>query len=110
MPEKVRYRAGCAEHLGVPAGSLSSFLAWVSIIRIAPVLIGDARTEFARCVHPGSLLALGFFTGPVLRLFDHGRPHGAILARRRQPRSGSVWKDDPPLTTQPTRRTDGRHT
>jgi SAM-dependent methyltransferase len=140
----VTYRVGRAEDLGVPGGTLGGVLAWYSLIHTDPTLIGDALTEFARCVRPGGNLALGFFTGSALKPFEHAittawfwpvdqlqqkveeagftvthtetrsdpgsRPHGAILARRRQPRSSSVWKDDPPLSTWPTRRTDGRHT
>ncbi|AWT26363.1 putative methyltransferase [Corynebacterium provencense] len=68
---KVRYRAGRAEDLGVPDGSLGGALAWYSLIHTDPALIGDALTEFARCVRPGGRLALGFFTGPILEPFDH---------------------------------------
>ncbi|MGP5037366.1 class I SAM-dependent methyltransferase [Corynebacterium variabile] len=67
----VRYRAGRAEDLGVPDGTLGGVLAWYSLIHTDPALISDAVAEFARCLRPGGRLALGFFTGPVLEPFDH---------------------------------------
>jgi hypothetical protein len=127
-------RAGRAADLGVPGGTLGGVLAWYSLIHTDPTLIGDALTEFSRCVHLGGNLALGFFTGPALKPFDHAvttawswpvdqlqqkvedagftvthtetrhdpgsRPHGAILARRRQPPHNPGWKDDPTPSTQ----------
>jgi len=66
-----RYRVGQAEALGVTEGSLGGVLAWYSLIHIAPEQIGDALTEFARCIRPGGGLALGFFAGSKLEPFEH---------------------------------------
>lgn len=67
----VPYRLGRAEDLGVPDGALGGVLAWYSLIHTDPDSIGDALTEFARCLRPGGGLALGFFTGPRLDSFEH---------------------------------------
>lgn len=66
-----RYRVGQAEALGVAEGSLGGVLAWYSLIHIAPEQIGDALTEFARCIRPGGGLAFGFFAGSKLEPFEH---------------------------------------
>ena len=67
----VRYRIGKAESLGVDDASLGGILAWYSLIHTAPEQISTTLTEFARGIHPGGGLALGFFTGPKLEPFEH---------------------------------------
>ena len=66
-----RYRVGQAEGLGVADASLGGVLAWYSLIHTDPSDIGEALTEFARCIRPGGGLALGFFTGAELAPFEH---------------------------------------
>src|SRR5699024_7157353 len=66
----VRYRVGEAESLGVDDGLLGGILAWYSLIHTAPEQISTTLTEFARAIHPGGGLALGFFTGPKVEPFE----------------------------------------
>lgn len=67
----VSYRVGRAEDLEVDNGTLGGILAWYSLIHTDPSRLDRACAEFARCLHPGGHLALGFFTGPLLEPFDH---------------------------------------
>ncbi|WP_454086196.1 class I SAM-dependent methyltransferase [Georgenia sp. Marseille-Q6866] len=66
-----RYRAGRAEDLGVPEGSLGGILVWFSLIHTDPRAVDAPLTESSRCLRRGGSLALGFFVGPDHEPFDH---------------------------------------
>jgi len=66
-----RYRRGQAESLGVESKSLGGVLAWYSLIHTEPSGIDAALVEFARAIHPGGSLLIGFFAGVKLEPFDH---------------------------------------
>ncbi|HBX82364.1 MAG: class I SAM-dependent methyltransferase [Propionibacteriaceae bacterium] len=66
-----RYRMGRAEDLQTSDASLGGVLAWYSLIHTDPAEIHGPLAEFARCLMPGGGLALGFFVGANLAVFDH---------------------------------------
>lgn len=68
---RARYRLGRAEALDVKDHSLGGVLAWYSLIHLHPAQMQDVISEFARGLRPGGGLAVGFFTGPTLEVFEH---------------------------------------
>lgn len=67
----IQFRVGRAEQLDASDAGLGGILAWYSLIHTEPDRIDTALAEFARCLHPGGGLALGFFEGSEIAPFDH---------------------------------------
>ncbi|MGM7678132.1 class I SAM-dependent methyltransferase [Microbacterium sp. A94] len=65
------FRVGDLESLPVEDGSLGGILSWYSLIHTEPERVPSIIGEFARCLHPGGTLLLGFFEGPRIEPFDH---------------------------------------
>lgn len=65
------YRAGRAEQLDVPDGSIAGILAWFSLIHTPPSELDPIFTEFSRALTSDGSIMLGFFSGDELAEFDH---------------------------------------
>lgn len=68
---EVDYRTGWAEQLDTPDGGVGGILAWYSLIHTAPDRIGVVLAEFARALHPGGSLLIGFFEAAEQGPFAH---------------------------------------
>lgn len=67
----VPFRGGTLEAMPYGDGSLSGILSWYSIIHTHPGELDAVLSEFARCVHPGGSILLGFFEGRHIEPFEH---------------------------------------
>jgi hypothetical protein len=68
---RVSFGVGDIDALGIRTGALGGLLSWYSLIHHEPKSIHIPLTEFARVLHPGGSLLLGFFEGSAIEKFDH---------------------------------------
>lgn len=81
VPEFIRHarRAHRGAHFGIgdldalpySDHSMSGVLAWYSLIHHEPATVLTPLHEFARVLHPGGTLLVGFFHGSRVEQFDH---------------------------------------
>ena len=69
----VRFDTGSIDRLDDPDGSLGGILSWFSTIHHDPARVCVPLTEFARALHPGGSLLLGYFDaeGDGVEPFEH---------------------------------------
>ncbi|MGO1592320.1 MAG: class I SAM-dependent methyltransferase [Ancrocorticia sp.] len=70
FPE-THFHVGDFTSLRLSDGSLDGILSWYSVIHSEPEQLPVILREFARCLHPGGTLLLGFFEGPRVEPFPH---------------------------------------
>ena len=68
---QVSFELGSFDTLPDASGSVGGILAWYSLIHHEPSTVRGVLEEFARVLHPGGALLLGFFIGPDVEPFDH---------------------------------------
>jgi len=74
----VPFEVGRLDQLAAAPGSIGGVLAWYSLIHHDRDGVCAALAEFARVIHPGGRLLVGFFEGTELERF----PHAVITAYR----------------------------
>jgi len=67
----VKFELGSIDAIDEPSDSLGGVLSWFSTIHHEPSQIVIPLTEFARVLHPGGTLLLGYFDGTEIEAFDH---------------------------------------
>ena len=67
----VPFGVGSIDEIDEPDDSLVGVMSWYSTIHHRPSRISEPIAEFARVLHPGGGLVLGFFDGPTIEEFDH---------------------------------------
>lgn len=67
----IRFDVDTIDDLQAADGKFGGILSWFSTIHHEPTRIDLPLREFARTLHPGGRLLLGFFVGAEVEAFDH---------------------------------------